>query len=793
MNNPGMNKLFRSLLNPEVGTGAVDRPVPETGNADTSNAEAGSQGLGLSRRGFLIGAAGAGFTLAFYRPGLSFAQPEEVIAGQTFEPTLWYQLQADGRIIVNIAEAEMGQHVGTALARIVADELEADWSQVELKHVDSDPKWGEMVTGGSWSVWQNFMPLSRAGAAGRQVLIEEGAKLLGVAVTSCRARNSEVLSGNQSISYAEIVQRGELSRTFSEEELQKLPVKAPEERRLIGEPALALDVPAKTNGSSIYGIDAQVADMVYARPLIPPTRYGSTINSIDDSAAKDIDGYLQTIRLNDPTDTVPGWAAVIATSFTAADKAAAKVKVDWAAGDTAGVSEQDILDHGIRLIEDPDQGALVVNDEGVDSAFTEAASTLEQDYVAHSVLHFQLEPVNALVYEHDGRWEIHTGNQWQTLILPVLAKALEVPQEQVIMRSYMLGGGFGRRLNGDYAVPAALAAKALGRPVKMVFTREDDTRFDSIRSPAYQRVRMAFDEQDQPLAMEHHACAGWPTEVMVPGFMPEAGNGVKYDPFAIQGAAHWYSVGAHRLRAVSNDLANKTFRPGWLRSVGSGWVNWALESFMDEAAQHAGQDPIDFRLALLKAEGKNAGSAPNAVGGAARQANVLRRVREISEWQQEMPEDSGLGVATSYGQERNMPTWTACVAKVKVDRDTGKVKLQKLWLVTDAGTIVHPDGALAQVEGAALWGASMALHEGTLIEQGQVKDRNLNSYQPLRMRDVPEIEAEFIDSTEISVGLGEPATTVVGPAIANAVFAAVAVRIRDIPIRPAAVLAGLQA
>lgn len=782
-----MNKLFQSLLNPEVnGAPAAG------GNAGNDSAEGHKKRPVLSRRGFLVGATGAGFTLAFYRPGLSVAQPEEVLASRAFDPTIWYQLLADGRIIVNIAEAEMGQHVGTALARIVADELEADWSRVELNHVDSDPKWGLMVTGGSWSVWQNFMPLSRAGAAGRQVLIEEGAKLLGVSPDACRARNSEVLAGGQSISYAEIVQRGDLSRTFSESELEDIPVKPAGERRLIGQEAQALDVPGKTNGRAMYGIDATVENMVYARPLIPPTRYGSTIQAIDDSDAQDIDGYLQTIQLNDPTDTVPGWAAVIATSFTAANKAAERIRVDWAAGDTATVSEQEILDHGLRLIEETSQGALVVDDEGVDSAFSSADSLLMQDYIAHSVLHFQLEPVNALAYQKEGRWEIHTGNQWQSLILPILAKALDVPESQVIMRTYMLGGGFGRRLNGDYAVPAALAAKAIGRPVKMMFTREDDVRFDSIRSPAYQRLRMAFDADGQPIGMEHHATAGWPTQVMVPVFMPVATNEVKYDPFAIQGAAHWYSVGAHRLRAISNDLANDTFRPGWLRSVGSGWVNWALESFMDEAAHHVGRDPIEFRLALLKAEGKNAGSAPNSVGGAARQANVLRRVREISNWQQPMPENTGLGVATSYGQERNMPTWTACVAEVRVDRDSGKVSLQKLTLVTDAGTVVHPDGARAQVEGAALWGASMALHEGTVIEDGQVQARNLNTYTPLRMRDVPEIESEFIDSTELAVGLGEPATTVVGPAIANAIFAAVGVRMRDLPIRPSAVLAALQ-
>jgi isoquinoline 1-oxidoreductase beta subunit len=747
----------------------------------------------VSRRGFLIGAAGAGFMFAFARSPDSLAAPSKSLAEGAFEPTMWYQIQKNGRIVVNIAEAEMGQHVGTALARIVADELEANWSDVELHYVDTDPKWGTMVTGGSWSVWQNFLPMSRAGAAGRIALIDEGAKLLGVAPEQCRARDSQVIAGEQSISYAEIVSQGDITRSYSEQQLTQISIKAPAQRRLIGGQSRALDIPDKTNGEAIYGIDANIDGMVYGRPLIPPTRYNAKINHLDDSAAKGIAGYIKTIELNDPSGTVPGWAIVIADSFHAADQAAQKITVDWTPGDTANVDEAQLLDRGRELIDNPSIGSLLVDDDGVDQAFANAHTSLQAEYLTHSVLHFQLEPVNALAVEKDGKWEIHTGNQWQTLIIPVLAKALAVPESDIVLRTYLLGGGFGRRLNGDYAVPAALAAKAMGKPVKLVFTREDDVRFDSVRSPSVQRLRMAFDEQGQVTAMEQHSTAGWPTQVMAPAFLGTGVNGEKFDPFAIHGAAHWYSFGAHRLRAISNDLANATFRPGWLRSVGSGWVNWALESFIDEAAHQAGEDPIEFRLSRLIAAGKNAGSEPNSVGGASRQANVLRRVRDLSSWEQSQPASSGLGVATSYGQERSMPTWTACVAKVHVNPDTGKVSVEKLTLVTDAGTIIHPDGAHAQVEGGALWGLSMALHEGTEFKQGQVIDRNLNSYTPLRMGDLPELELDFIASTETPMGLGEPATTVVGPAIGNAIFAAVGVRMRELPIRPAALLAAMQA
>jgi isoquinoline 1-oxidoreductase subunit beta len=567
--------------------------------------------------------------------------------------------------------------------------------------------------------------------------------------------------------------------------LAQLPIKPASERRLIGRNTDAIDIQAKTNGTARYGIDATIDGMVYARPKIPPTRNGARVRSIDDSAARKINGYIGSLALEDPSNTVPGWVMVFASSYPAAIRAADLVRVDWLAGDGAKISERDVLDHGAKQIADPNGGSLLVDDQGLGAAFLAASSVLEQTYTTSSMLHAQLEPVNALAFEKNGILDIHTGNQWQTLILPVLVKALGMPQERIVMRTYPIGGGFGRRLNGDYAVPAALAAKALGKPVKMVLTRADDMRFDSFRSPSIQTLRMAFNADDKVTAMDHQASAGWPTSVMAPEALEKGLYGMSYDPFSITGADHWYNVGAQRVRALSNDLANNAFRPGWLRAVGPGWTNWALESFMDEAAHARRVDPVAFRVGLLDGTGRNAGSAPNSVGGAKRQAAVLQRAAQKAGWGAAMPKDTGLGIATTFGQERNMPTWVACVARAHVDRGSGAVTVEKLTIVVDAGTVVHPDGAMAQVEGGALWGLSMALHEGTEFVQGQVSDTNFDSYTPLRIGDVPELDIEFIDSTEVPVGLGEPATTVVAPAIGNAIFAAVGARLRHLPMRPA--------
>ncbi|MCP1227176.1 xanthine dehydrogenase family protein molybdopterin-binding subunit [Acetobacter fabarum] len=756
-------------------------------------------GRGPSRRSFLLTAAGSAFLFGFARQGKAAqvypqGAPEALKEAAAFEPTIWCSIAPDGWVNVNIIRAEMGQHIGTALARIIADEMEADWNKVRITYVDTDPKWGLMVTGGSWSVWMTWDQFRQAGAAARTVMVEQGAKLLGVSPAACIARNGQVIAGSRSISYGDIVSRAHPTKTYTPEEMAKLPLKPASEHRLIGKDVKALDIPSKTNGTAIYGIDAKLEGMVYARPKLPPTRYGSKVVSVDDSEAKKVKGYIRYIVLEDPSDTVPGWVAVLASSYPAAIRATDALKVVWTPGKTANVTEQDILDYGRKQIANKAGGSCVFNDPGVDETFAKAAKVVEQTYTCSSVLHYQLEPMNALARQHEGKWEVHCGNQWQTLFLPVIAKALQVPESEVVMRSYLLGGGFGRRLNGDYAVPAALISKAIGgKPVKLIFTRSDDVLFDSIRSPSVQTVRAALGQDGAITAWQHHASAGWPTRVMASAFMEKGADGKPYDQFAIAGADHWYDVGPMLVRALDNELASETFRPGWLRSVSSGWTPWAHESFLDEIAYARKLDPVDYRLSLLDSKGRNAGSAPNSVGGASRQANVLRHlVEKCGYGKVSLPADTAIGIATTFGQERAMPTWTAGAVQVHVDRKTGVVTCQKIWLVLDAGTIIDPDGAAAQTEGGALWGLSMALFEGTEIVDGNVRDRNLNTYTPLRIADVPEMDVEFLPSTEKPMGLGEPGVTTIAPAVGNAIFNAVGVRLRHLPIRPADVLKALK-
>ena len=747
---------------------------------------------GITRRGFLIGMTAVGISFGFPRhlmAAMDPASPDGKVLpseGDIYEPSLWYSIDTAGKIKVNIMRSEMGQHVGTAIARILADELEADWDDVEIIHVDSDPRWGYMVTGGSWSISQSWPVYRQAGAAGRTALIEAAAKKWGITAKECEAKNGKIISSKGELSYGELVSLG-LTRQFTEEELKTLPLKPNEDLKLVGQQVTSLDVANKTNGKTIYGIDAKVDGMVYANPILPPTRYGSKVVTFDDSAAKVVKGYQKTIVLDDASGSVPGWLMVIASSFIAAQKASKLVKVTWDAGETANVSEANIIDHGKKLLGDSSKGSILdTGNTKTEPVFEGASSTISHEYITSTVLHAQMEPVNALVFKNpDGVWEVHSGCQWQSLTLPVLATALGEDAANIVIRTYMLGGGFGRRLNGDYTIPAALTSKALGgKPVKMVLMRPQDMLFDSARSASVQQLKMAFDDKKAVTAMEHHATAGWPTQVLAPGFMPKGVNDEPYDPFAIAGADHWYSVGAQKVRAVSNDLAMATFRPGWLRSVGPGWTGWAVESFMDEAAHHAGKDPVQFRLDMLIAEGRNAGTTPVAGGGAARQAVVLKKAAEMIGWGSEQPENTGLGIASTFGQERDMPTWVSCAVQVQVNKSNGLVDVKKLVVAIDAGIIVDPNGAEAQCQGAALWGLSMALYEGTELRDGQYKDTNFDTYTPLRLGQTPEVHVEFIASKMPPSGLGEPAVTAVAPAIANAIYQAVGVRLRKIPMKP---------
>jgi isoquinoline 1-oxidoreductase beta subunit len=758
----------------------------------------------LSRRNFLIGTGAAGVLVAYAAlPDLGTALGANEAGG--FEPTVWYTIDKTGKVTVTVGKAEMGQHISSTLSQIVADELEASWKDMAVVLASNDPKYndpvlGAQITGGSWSTNMNFDAMSRAGAAGRITLIKAGAEMLGVPEGECYARSSRVIhsKSGKSVTYAQIVASGKANKTWTPDELKAIKLKTPDQYTLIGKPIQQIDIPGKTNGTTKFGIDASLPGMLYGKLALPPVRYGATVKSVDDSEAKKVPGFVKAVVVEDPTKTTTGWVVAVASTYWGAKKAAEALKVEWDKGPNAAVSDETILAESRRLQADPSKGFLFVKDGDSAGALASAAKVIEAEYTTSINIHCPMEPMNALAEFKDGVLHIYTGNQFNTRTTAIAAAVGGVDPTKVLIHQHYLGGGFGRRLESDMVVPAVAAAKAVGKPVKVVYDRENDMMFDFTRPLTYQKVKVGLDADGKPIAMEHDVIGAWPTARWgIPAFLtPTVDKKGSHDSFTVNGADYWYTVPNHTVRNFMNELAQNATPSGQLRSVAPGWTFWAVESTIDDIAHASGKDPVELRLAMLDAAGANAGdpSKPNTSGGAKRLANALRTAVGRSGYGAvKLGPNEGMGVACVSSQERSSPTWTACVAHVKVDPKTGEVTLKKLTIAMDVGTIINPDGARAQIEGSTLWGASIALYEKASMKDGGIQQTNYDSYTPMRMEQVPELDISIISNGEYPVGTGEPAVTVVAPAIGNAVFNAVGARVRSLPITAEAVKSAMKA
>jgi isoquinoline 1-oxidoreductase beta subunit len=754
---------------------------------------------GVSRRSFLVGTAATGLVMGFIDPLKLTGGIEQALAAGTaaFEPTVWYGIDKAGKVTVIVAKADMGQHIASTMAQLIAEELECSWKDVNVSLTAdlalADPILGAVITGGSWSTNFNFDAMLRAGAAGRMTLIETGAGLMKVPASECTAADSRVVhnGSKKGITYAKIVASGKANKVWSADELKAITLKSAGDYKLVGQPIPQLDIPSKVNGTAKYGVDTFLPGMVYGRPKVPPVRYGSTVKSVDDSEAKKVKGFIQAIVLNDPTKSITGWVLAVATSYEGAKKAADALKVDYDLGANAGVSTESIVAEAKRLQKDGSTGLYFVKDGDAEGVMAKAPKKMEAEYLTSLNIHAPMEPMNATV-AYDAKadmWNIYTGNQFATRSVGLTAAALGVDVKKVTMHQHYLGGGFGRRLEGEMILPAALAAKELGKPVKVIYAREDDMVMDFTRPLVYQKISAGLDASGKIVAMEHDVVSAWPTKRWgIPAFLtPAVDKKGALDGFTVNGADYWYTVPNHNVRNFLNELAQNATPSGQLRSVAPGWTFWAVESFMDEIAHASGQDPVAMRLAMLDGAGKNAIGAPKL-------ANVLKICAEKSGFgKTQLPKNSGIGIACVSAQERNTATWTACAAQVSVDPSSGDVKVQKLWVVSDLGIAVNPDGARAQMMGATLWGLSLATLEKATMKNGGIEQNMFDSYTPVRMADVPELDITILTPGGHPVGVGEPAVTVVAPAIGNAVFNATGARVRSLPINSDSVKAAMAA
>jgi isoquinoline 1-oxidoreductase subunit beta len=719
----------------------------------------------LNRRDFLKSSAatGVGMTLWF-----NFGDGVGRAAGASaYDPNASMTITPDGLVTVHITKSEMGQGVGTALAQIVAEELEADWKDIRIDYPTSDPKLGLMITGGSWSVSTTFDSLSRAGAAARMSLVDAAAQRWKVPAEECVASRGMVrhLPTGRAISYGDIVAKAPITKTFSEDDLKKITLKKPAEYKVVGQWIQRLDIPEKTNGRAKFGIDSFVANMVYAKTAYPPTHEGGKHTAVDDSEARKVKGWVKTI-VNDQL------VAVVATSYESAVKARDALKITWAPGPNTGVSTETIFSDFAAKAKDG-AGAIEWHKEGDAKAGLAGAARVHQaTYTTDYVAHMQMEPMNCVARFEGGVYDLYTGSQFQTLAMGTLAAVLKTDQKNVRIHQHYLGGGFGRRLDPDIILEAAIIAREAGRPVKLIRSREEDLRRDFYRSATLQTLRGGLDASGKVVAWDNVLVATHPGNRWGPDFVDKQG----LDQFALNGADHVYSIPNQSVRAIRIETGISV---GYVRAVAPNYTFFAVETFIDELAGLSKADPLAFRLAML-------GSQP-------RLANVLKIAAQRAGWGTPLPANTGRGLACVSAQEKKTPTWTASVVQARVDPATGNVRVEKIICAVDCGIVVNPDGVRSQVEGSLLFGLSNAIKERGTVANGALVQSNFHDYQVLRMNEVPDVvEVNVVQSTELPTGVGEPGVTTIAPALSNAIFAASGARVRSVPLLPDRVLKAIK-
>ena len=736
-----------------------------------------------------------------------------------FEPTALFTMEPNGITTIHVNKCEMGQHIGTAFAQIIAEELELDWKDIKIDYPgwpDNIQKLGVHFTAASSSISEHFDELSRAGVAGRIALLETGAEILEANLEDCVAKKSKVIdtwTGN-SISYSDILSQTTIERKFDKEELSSLKLKKFEDYTLIGLPLKALDSYEKINGSAKYGIDSSLPGMVYATVITPPTRKKSVVKNFNDEDCKSIKGYIKTVNpkldLNDPQS---GWLIVIAETFPAAIKAAKTLKVDWDIPQENLISTDDLFTEAKNLINDKANGAVIYDEGSFEEGLSNSKQKHEAVYSTAFVAHGLLEPYNAVVGKFNDTWHVITGTQANSFtgwgMPPMIAARTGIPVEEIKLNVHqrLAGGGYGSR--GDEATRLALIASIdIDKPVKLIYTRDAMMKATEPRTATYQKLTAGTLEDGSMNSLKIELCAGSmmkrPEWGMPDDFFQKDldGKDMKIGAWTIEGGDHWYSIPHRKYMLYENEKLNNATPVTALRSISNGYMIFTVESFIDEIARKLNKDPLEYRLSMLNNNNNAISSWPPSAealllnggtqtirkrdeGGALRLKNVLLAAAGKSKYSiKKKRKNHGIGIAVAGAERRKSPTWNACIAEVYVDPESGIVDVKKLTFAIDCGTVINRDGALAQIEGSALFGLSMALHEELEFRNGQFPQKNFNEYKMLRLKDAPKIEIELIETGGQPVGLGEPATTTVAPAIANAIFDAVGIRVNKLPIRP---------
>ena len=773
----------------------------------------------FSRRGFLIAVSAAGTGVLMSTKGQAASKQitdllnpnSPLVMPTNFEPCVWFSMEANGRTTVHIYQAEMGQHVGTALAQIVAEQLCLDWEQVDIDYPVRSLTTPLNNTGRSFSIFLNYENLSRYAAIARNVLLEAGADLMGSDPVDCQVVNGKVIDEmfEKEISYSDILSETVIDYEILAEDLANAPLIERAAFKIIGKSVPALDIPEKLNGSARFGIDAYLPNMRYAKIIVPPTRLGATIVSIDDSAAKNIDGYIETIPLTFPDDEKNGGditdvPLVIATNYPAAMRASKVIKVEWATNENSSVSSESLMSEAKAFIDNQTDGVNWFSVGDLEKLDTSAMELYEADYQTSMIESAPLEPTSALATSVNGELHIYSSNQRGDLF-KLISGVVGVAPEKIFFHPHLLGGSFGKKLERDAIIFASIAALKTKQPIKLIFTREDEFSFSKVRSPSYQRMTASFEKKSKIKGLKHEVVVGW-----FP-YGPKGGNAHLVPPMAngkaldtdirvqltsVTGSDNWYDIENLDVVTYHHKKIENVVPIRAVRSVGNSATYFALESFIDEVAHKMDMDPLDLRLSMLKGKGINAGgnddeavptrpkptNISTSLNGGKRLANVLRLAAGLANYGSNLlPENTAQGISVAGAEGRTTPSFSACVAEVHVDPSSAAISVKKLTLAIDLGIIINPDGAKAQMESALLWGLSNCMYEKMTVQNGAFVETNFDMYRWQNMMNLPELNIHIVENGAYPVGAGEPATSIVAPAIANAIFNASGVRLRSLP------------
>ncbi|MDH3862557.1 MAG: molybdopterin-dependent oxidoreductase [Gammaproteobacteria bacterium] len=735
----------------------------------------------LSRREFLqtTGIASGGLVFA-----MTLGYPRSAAGASNVAPSVYVNIRDDDVVEIYCHRSEMGQGIRTSLPQVIADELEADWDRIELLQAPGDAKYGDQNTDGSTSIRKHFDLLRTAGASAREMLIAAAAMEWGMPAAELVARNHAIHheASGRSAAY------GDLVASAAELEVpEDVTFKDPADYRYIGKPMDLIDGVAMTTGAGIYGTDTVLPGMLYASVERCPV-FGGTVKSVDDAKALKVAGVEQVVQMPDGTSP-PGYnplggVAVLASNTWSAEQGRKALAIEWETGLNA---EYDSASYRQQLVDTSHkEGKTVMNRGDVNAAFGTADRVIEADYYAPHLSHAPMEPPAASAMMHeDGSVEIWAATQDPQSIQGTVAALLGIDKTQVKINVTLLGGAFGRKSKADFSAEAAWLAKKTGKPVKVSWSREDDIRHGYYHTVSAQYLKGALDDEGNTTAWLHRSVfpsigSTFSAEATGPANF-ELGLGMIDNPYAVP-----------NMRLESGD-AKAHVRIGWLRSVCNIYHAFAVCSFADELAHEAAADPRDYLLRLAgsprKVNPADDGAEYSNYGQSldvhpidtARYAAVIRKVSDMAGWGRNLPDGHGLGISV----HRSFLSTVGAVAEVRVDGE-GKLHVEELWIAIDAGLVVNPDRVAAQMEGAGIFGMSLALHGEITAKDGVIEQGNYDTYPVIRMSEAPKaINVHIMDVDAPPGGVGEPGVPPVAPAIVNAYFAATGKRVRELPLKKA--------